>query len=187
MTTDHAQLHRQVAFGESGGKIIWQPRIGCWFDDKRFAGQALPPPYEGMTLMQLYRALGVSARLYGQYNKCFHAVEHPAVRRIDRQLNETDTETTIETPVGNQLEVTRRSPSIRSAIHLKRQVETEAELKVAIWRQENTTWQWDRRCFDQARREVGDLGAPTSSRCCPWSRRPAWTPSKRSPLCPWAT
>ena len=35
---------RVVVFGEAGGKIIWQPRIGCWYTDKQFAGEPLPAP-----------------------------------------------------------------------------------------------------------------------------------------------
>ena len=43
--TDHkdlnlTELNRQVIRGESGGKIIWQPRITAWFLDRDFAGHA---------------------------------------------------------------------------------------------------------------------------------------------------
>ena len=58
-----AELHRQVVFGESGGRIIWQPRIGCWYSDKVYAGEPLPPAYAGMTIPEIHRALGCSARL----------------------------------------------------------------------------------------------------------------------------
>ena len=40
-------------------------------------------------------------------------------------------------------------------------VETEAELEVAAWREENTTWEWDQEKYDELQRTVGDLGAPT--------------------------
>ena len=161
MPTDFAKLHRAVVFGESGGKIIWQPRIGCWYGDRKFRGEPLPAPYTGMTPPDIHRALGCSARLYGYYNPCFRRVEHPSVRRIERELNETDAEITIETPAGRQVAVNRRSPNNAGTIHVKWEVETEDELKVAAWREENTSWEWDRERFDRARREVGDLGAPT--------------------------
>ncbi len=66
--TDHKNinlenLHRDVVKGESNGKIIWQPRIGCWYTDKKFAGEKLPEPYEGMTKPAIYKELGCSARL----------------------------------------------------------------------------------------------------------------------------
>ena len=82
--TDHAnldlvKLHADVAFGRAGGKVIWQPRIGCWLHDKQFAGQPLPKPYEGMTLPDIYRSLGCSNRIY-EFNRCFQAVEPESVR-----------------------------------------------------------------------------------------------------------
>ena len=48
--TDHsnlnlAKLHLEVVNQEAGGKIIWQPRIQCWIDDKRYAGEKLPEPF----------------------------------------------------------------------------------------------------------------------------------------------
>jgi hypothetical protein len=50
-----AALHRDVVFGRSGGRIIWQPRIGCWYDDKKIAGEPLPAPYEGMSIPEIHR------------------------------------------------------------------------------------------------------------------------------------
>ena len=157
---DLADLHKQVAFGTSGGKIIWQPRIGCWYTDKQFAGEAFPPPYTDLDLYGIYRELGCSARLY-VYNTCFKRIEHPSVKTSTRELNETDTETTIHTPVGVQVQVQRRMTSNWHYLSLKWPVETEQELKVAAWREENTTWEWDQTRYDDLQQEVGDLGAPT--------------------------
>ena len=161
MTSPLWQLHEDVCFGRSGGRIIWQPRIGCWFTDKRFAGEELPEPFTGMELPDIFRELGVSDRLYGWYNACFRRVEHPSVRIGEKQLNELDTESTIETPVGKQVAVNRRSLNNPGRIHVKWEVETEEEMKVLTWREENATWEWDQDRFDRAAREVGDLGAPT--------------------------
>ena len=160
METDFAELHRRVVFGESGGRIIWQPRIGCWLSDKRFAGEPLPEPYEGMTRPQIYRALGCSARVY-EYNACFRRVEHPSVRATRDQLSETDERITIQTPVGRQVAVHRRSPNNAGTIHLKWEVESREELEVAAWREENTTWRWDQGRFEETAAEWGALGAPT--------------------------
>lgn len=160
MQENFPELHRQVVFGQSKGKIIWQPRIGCWYTDKMFAGEAFPAPYTGMDLYEIYRELGCSARLY-EYNACFRRVEHPAVRTTAHELNETDTETTIHTPVGQQVQVTRRMTSNWHHLTLKWQVETEEELKVAAWREENTAWEWDQARYDDLQAKVGHLGAPT--------------------------
>ncbi|MEW6357930.1 MAG: uroporphyrinogen decarboxylase family protein [Planctomycetota bacterium] len=160
METNFAELHRQVVFGQSGGRIIWQPRIGCWVNDKRFAGEKLPEPFDGMTMPQIFRELKCSARIY-QYNACFKRAEHPAVRVTQRALNETDAATTIETPVGKQVWIGRKSKSNPHVIHVKWEIATEEEMKVATWRTENATWAWDQAKFNQLRAEWGDLGAPT--------------------------
>lgn len=160
MNSGLAPLHRQVVFSQAGGRIIWQPRIGCWYNDKVLLGEPLPAPYAGMNLYEIYRSLGCSARLY-EYNACFKRIEHPAVIETRRALNETDEEITIHTPVGHQVAVRRKTPNSWYYITLKWEVETEAELKVATWREENTTWEWDAARYAQLQQEVGDLGAPT--------------------------
>jgi hypothetical protein len=57
--------------------------------------------------------------------------------------------------------VHRRSRNNPGVIHLKWEIETEAELRVATWREENATWEWDQKHFEQSQQAVGDLGAPT--------------------------
>jgi len=161
MEEDHAQLHRDVLFEPGNRKVIWQPRIGCWYYDKQFAGDPLPKPYQDMSIPEIHRSLGCSARLYDQYNACFVRVEHPDVTFEEKRLNGTDVETVIRTPVGDQIAVTRSSPNNWGKIHVKWEVESEDELRVAAWRERHTTWAWDQARFDTARQEVGDLGAPT--------------------------
>ncbi|MDA0322939.1 MAG: hypothetical protein O2923_09525 [Verrucomicrobia bacterium] len=158
---DWSVLHRQVCFGESGGRIIWQPRIGCWYTDKQFAGEPLPEPYEGMSVPEIFRALGCSDRLYNHYNGCFRESEDPRVHRTANDLGDGRTEHVIETPVGKQVAITRKTTNNWHVIHEKREVETEEELKVATWREEHAHWGWVQDCYDRAQSEVGDLGAPT--------------------------
>ncbi len=155
-----AELHHDVAFGKANGKIIWQPRIGCWYDDKMFSGEGLPAPYTGMTPPEVYRELDVSARLY-DFNSCFRRHEHPKVHVTTKQLNETDYEHTIHTPVGNQIFVHRKSFNSQHIITVKWEIETEDELRVATWREENADWSFDQEQYDKLMGEVGDLGAPT--------------------------
>jgi len=160
LTKDFSQLHRDVVFGRSGGRIIWQPRILCWYDDRVFTGRDLPAPYTGLSRHDLHRALGCSARLY-EYNNCFRRIEHPSVRFSDQKLNDTDTEYTIHTPIGKQVYVWRRSPNSPTEIVLKWEVETTEELKVAAWREANADWRWDEAEYQRLQAEIGDLGAPT--------------------------
>jgi hypothetical protein len=155
-----AQLHRDVVFGKAGGRIIWQPRILCWYDDRVFSGVGLPERYEGMDQHEIHRSLGCSARLY-EFNSCFRRIEHPAVEATHRALSDTDTETTIHTPVGKQAAVHRRSPNSPHPITIKWEVEAPEELKVATWREANATWAWDQEQYDAWLAKAGDLGAPT--------------------------
>lgn len=160
MTIAHPELHRRVVFGEAGGRIIWQPRILCWHSDKLFAGEALPEPYRGMDLYEIYRSLGCSARLY-EFNSCFRRVEHEAVTVSHKELSDTDTEVVIDTPIGRQVAVTRRSRNNPHPVTVKWEVETPEELRVAAWREEEATWEWDQEQYDLWMERVGDLGAPT--------------------------
>lgn len=160
MAADWNRLHRRVVFGESGGRIIWQPRILCWYSDKQLAGEPLPPPYAGMTLPEIYRALGCSNRIY-DYNACFRAVEHPAVRFERRELGGGESEEVIHTPAGRQTARRRQVPELRKSRWLKWPVATEEELKVAAWRAEHASWEFDPAAFERVRAEWGDLGAPT--------------------------
>lgn len=106
--SDWSKLHYNVVFDKSNGKIIWQPEIGCWYTDKIFAGQPLPDPYTNMTLPEVY-----------EFNSCFKRVEDVAVQKSQHSLNETDTEITIETPVGKQIAVHRRSSNNPGTIHVR--------------------------------------------------------------------
>jgi hypothetical protein len=160
MPHDFPSLHRQVLFGKDNRKIIWQPRIICWYTDKVWAGIPLPAPYTGMTIPEIYRSLDCSNRLY-DFNECFRRIEPPGVYRTERKLDEIHTEITIHTPVGDQIAVNRRSSNNWYNIEEKWEVETEEELKVAAWREENTAWEWDQARYEALMQEMGDLGAPT--------------------------
>lgn len=160
MSRDWSELHHQVCFGESGGKVIWQPRIQCWITDKRFAGEPLPEPYEHLSEPDMFRELDCSARIY-QYNRCFQAIEDPRVHRTSRSLDDTDTEITVHTPVGKQVEVLRKTPNSPRQIHIKWPITTQEEMRVATWRTEHTEWAWDQDTYEAVHKEWGDLGAPT--------------------------
>ena len=160
MRTNYPQLHEDVAFGRAKGKIIWQPRIGCWYDDKIFASGTLPEPYSGMDIYQVYEAIDCSARLY-DYNSCFYRIEHPQTSITSRSLNETDTQWTIQTPVGKQTAIGRKSFNSPHQITAKWEIETEEDFKVARWREENCDWGWNEEQFQKLNHKIGHLGAPT--------------------------
>ena len=70
---------------------MWQPRIGCWYDDKKYIGQELPGVFRGRDLPQVYRELDCSNRIY-EYNASFRLVEDETVKRSAKQLSRYVTE-----------------------------------------------------------------------------------------------
>ncbi|NIA15020.1 MAG: hypothetical protein GWP08_13185 [Nitrospiraceae bacterium] len=160
MERNWPQLHHDVVFGRAGGKIIWQPRIGCWYTDKQFDGTPLPAPYTGMSVLEVYRALDCSARLY-DFNTCFRRIPHPDERHEERPLGGNRFEQTITTPAGVQKAIYRATPTSACRVNEKWEVSDPEELRVAAWRERHTTWAWDQERFDATQAAWGDLGAPT--------------------------
>lgn len=163
--TDHKnidleQFNIDVIRGNANGKILWQPRILCWYDDKMFAGEELPAPYTNMTLPELYRELGCSNRIY-DYNGCFSVVEDSSIKRSSRKLSDLETEYIAETPVGTINCILRANTSNYGTYPEKWWVETEEDLKVMTYIVENQQWEWNQEHFDLTYKKWGNLGAPT--------------------------
>jgi hypothetical protein len=163
--TDHAnldltQFNLDVIRGRAGGRVLWQPRILAWISDRKFDGTPLPPPYDGMTPPRIYRSLGCAARPYG-FNRCFVSHEDPAVTIRRRDLSETDEEVLVETPVGRQRAVYRRSPTSPWPRPVKWPIANEDEMRVAAWREARRTWTWDQEKYEALSSEWAGLGAPT--------------------------
>ncbi len=153
-------LHHDVAFGNAGGKIIWQPRIECWYDDKRFAGEPLPAEFDGLTRPEIYRRLGCSARIYA-FNRCFQKVPNSRISRERVELSDTEWEIRVSTPIGTITEHWHSTPSSWAPVRDKWSVSTVEDLRVMGWIQEHTEWRFDREAYDDVRSEWSGLGAPT--------------------------
>ncbi len=163
--TDHmninlAELHKLVIAGKAGGKIIWQPRIQCWIDDKKYVGEEFPEPYTGLKKVEIYKKLNCSARIY-EYNGCFQRIDDDRVKRDSRQLNDGQVEHSIETPVGTITSITEEMESTWASKTQKWWIESEEDLKAAIWLEERTQYRWNEDHFQQTKKTWGDLGAPT--------------------------
>lgn len=162
--TDHrnldlAKLHADVCFGQSNGMIIWQPRIGCWWQDRKWDGRGVGR-YEGGSLADMYRSLGCSNRIY-DYNSCFIHKESPRIIRHDEKLDEYRTVQVAETPVGTITRIMRRTDNSWAEIVDKEWIETREDMSVMTWILDNSEWVWDQANFDSLQASVGDLGAPT--------------------------
>lgn len=167
--TDHSQLdlwklHEDVCYGRAGGKIIWQPRILAWYDDKIFFKQPLPAKYQGMSRAEIYRSLGCSDRLY-YFNACFEAHEDPRVEcQIKTETDGTVT-TTFHTPVGDQQIIGKRTPFSPWPEPIKWPIADEQDMKIATWRRQHTTWSFNTQTYQRLCQEYAGLGAPTMFIC----------------------
>ncbi len=158
--TGLCDLNRGVIKGTSKGKIIWQPRIGCWYTDRTYYGDKLPEEYKGMTLPEVYRQLGCSARIY-EYGRCFVKKDHPRVQRSSRKLNDLDIEYSAKTPAGTITFITSKTESSWHYKTKKWWITCEEDMKVAAWIEERCSWSWDEAAYRKISKKWGDLGMPT--------------------------
>ncbi len=167
--TDHSQidlwkLHEDVCFGRAGGKVIWQPRILAWYDDKIFFKQPLPEKYQGLSRADIYRSLGCSDRLY-YFNECFESTEDPrvTVQRIDHGGGRF--EVVWHTPVGDQRFEGINTPYSRWHEPIKWPIADERDMKIATWRRRHMNWRFNQATYDRLCKQYAGLGAPTMFIC----------------------
>ena len=153
-------LHKNVCLNPNNKKVIWQPRIGCWIDDKIYNGRTLPAPYTGMTFDEIYRSLGCSARLYN-FNECFKPVYPDSVIVTHDQIDPFKWANTIETPVGTLTETTMGNDSNGGTMPDKWWIETESDMKIFTWLHEHTDWMFDEKLYNELFVKYCDIGAPT--------------------------
>lgn len=158
--SDLAKLHLDVVRGRSDGKIIWQPRIGCWYDDRIFRNEPLPSPYNGKSLPDIYRELGCSSRNYS-FNSSFQRVYDERIKFYSKKLSETETEHIRETPIGNVSLIEVSNLSNPGKYPIKWWITDEEDMKVMTWIEEHTSWRWDNDNYQKNLKTRGDLGAPT--------------------------
>lgn len=157
--TDFYKLQDDVLDGKAGGKILWQPRIGCWYDDKMYIHEELPGVFKGMDLPSVYRELNCSNRIY-EYNGSFKEVYDETIHRSSRKLSEYETEDKIETPVGTISRILRGNTSNGGVYPKKWWVENEEDLEVMIYILEHQDWEWDEEYYQSVQKRWGRIGAP---------------------------
>jgi len=163
--TDHAnrdlwQFHLDVVNRRAGGQVIWQPRFGCWYDDRIFRGEALPGRLRGLDMPGIYKSLGVSNRVY-HYGACFVMEHDPRVRTESRELSPLEIERTITTPVGTLTSLSKRNTSNPGEFPVKWWISSEQDMKIHQWLLEHATWRFDQEKYDQIAAQWGFAGAPT--------------------------
>ncbi len=156
--TDLWKLNLDVVRRKTG-KILWQPRIGCWYEDKAFLKTTLPGRFSGLDLAGIYRELGVSNRVY-QYSKCFRYVPDPRVRMETIEHSPLMYEQIMHTPKGNLNLIQLRNTSNPGRFPKKWWITCEEEMEIHRWVLETGTWEWDQAEYDRIRGEWGFAGAP---------------------------
>ena len=159
MARDFWKLHEDVCFKRAGGKIIWQPRIQCWRDDKLFDYGKLPGIYEGMTDPEIFTELDCSSRIY-DYNACFKAVYDDTIQTRSEKKGDGKVRY-IDTPLGTVSTESMPSPNTWAWQTTKWWVTNEEELKIYAYIEEHTSWRFDQETFDEIKAKWGILGAPT--------------------------
>ena len=153
------ELNRDIIRGRAGGRVLWQPRIDCWYYDRIFKNGTLEGKYAGMSRLELYKDLGCSARVY-EYDGCIAQYDaEPVIRRTER-LSEREVRTTIETPVGTLTKVDRSNTSNPGIFAQEWLAKNEDDVKVLIWLENNTRWRWNQEHWDRTKKEYGELGLP---------------------------
>lgn len=155
---DFAKLNEDVCFGRANGKVIWQPRIGCWIDDRLFADDELPGRYKGMSKVEIYRDLGCSARIY-EYNDCFYPVYDDTIQYSSRQEGNQIIQE-FKTPVGTVTHIDQTTPNSWATLVKKQWVCDEEDLKIYTYIEKHTDWAYSQEVFDKVHAQWTDLGAP---------------------------
>ncbi len=141
------------------GKILWQPRIGCWHEDKVFRNEALPGRFAGLDMAGIYRELGVSNRVY-QYSRCFRQVLDPRVSMRTVEHSPMMSEEIMLTPRGRLNLIQMRNTSNPGRYPKKWWITCAEEMDIHRWVLETSTWEWDQDAYDRIRKEWGFAGAP---------------------------
>lgn len=153
-------LNRAIIRGEAGKKVLFQPRIDCWYSDRIFRDGTLPGEYAGLSRHDLYCTLDVSPRVY-EFNGCVQAYDRVPVKRYSKKINDLETEIHFETPVGNIEYIWASNDSNGGAYFKTWPAENEEQLKVMIWLENNTLWRWNQEHYDRMTAEWGNLGLPS--------------------------
>jgi len=160
MKTNFAELNLKIFEGTAGKKVLWQPRINCWYDDKIFLKEELPGGLTGMTKPQMYDALDVSNRIY-EYYGCFERITDKSVKGEWKELGGGEFLLKYSTPAGDIHAVLRNNDSNPGVYYKKWLVEAADDIKVKTYIDEATDYKYNQKTYDELYAEWGDNGAPT--------------------------
>lgn len=156
------QWNLDILQGKANGNVLWQPRIGEWYDARIAKGVPFPEEFASLSLNQIYRKLGCSARTY-LYQSCLTPVYDTRVRVERQEVSDLCYRETFHTPVGDITQIIQRSSSGIGVYPSKWLVENEDDLAVDNWLLEHTDWEFNNEMYMQLYKEWADLGATSTT------------------------
>lgn len=157
--TDLKEFQRAVIQRKTK-KVIFQPRICCWYDDRRFLNQPFPAPYTDMDLVQIYKKLGVSSRGY-EFNACQSIVYDPRISFETKQIGPREWQQVMHTPKGDLTKAWKGNDSNGGSYETKWFITSEEEMEIHRWVLENSTWKWDTEKCEELTKIWGFGGLPS--------------------------
>lgn len=159
---NHRERMLAVLEGRSPDRIPWSPRLELWYNARRLAGD-MPREWEGMSLRQVERALGVACP--ARDAKIMQTVCQGLSVETHRQGNR---ETTVYvTPLGRVQRIVQFSDELERQGLPGRIVEYplkgERDYRVWEWIVEHTEWRADYGAYASYDQELGDDGLPMVS------------------------
>ena len=154
---DFLTLNRQIIRGEANGKVLWQPRIICWYADRQYRNEPLPAPYTGMSIRELYDALDCSNRIY-DYNEAVKLIEDPSIKRYSKKLDELRTQHFVETPEGTIDCILKRNRSNYGEFFEKWWVEDQKDMEVQMYIEAHQDYVFDEEAYNRVYEIWGNNG-----------------------------
>ena len=156
---DLQSLNREIINRKANGKTIWQPRIGCWYDDRIFRNEAFPGKYKGCDHKGIYEKIGCSDRLY-DFNVCLETIFDDSIKMTTKELGNLKFETAIQTPFGAVNSIYTRNTQNPGVMPVKWFIEEEEDLLVYSYIEEGTTYRFNHQKYNELNSELGHLGLP---------------------------
>jgi len=158
---DYATELREILNRRANGRTIWQPRILCWYSDRRYRMEEFPGRFRGVdSERELFKRLGISNRLY-EFTYCInYKSDDPGIRYEKRKIDDLTDEHFIHTKKGSVNAIYRRNLSNGAEREMKWWVETPNDLEVFMYIEENRQYAFDRGVYDQKMETWGPMGLP---------------------------
>ncbi len=158
-------LNRDIIKRQSNGKVLWQPRINAWLDDRIFSGIDLPGKYAGCDRQSLYEKLECSDRMYNYFNLCLEQHYDDSIRiellSITDGRTNRDFKRIIHTPVGDLTEIVYGNESNDGMMPHKWMITDASDFKALCYLEEATTFSFNMDIYDKYYKQVAHLGLPT--------------------------